>query len=69
MLKGGPLTILAHEENTPMDNSLRLVPGKYACLSIEDKSEGMSEDSMGETRMGARMETCLCEKNYTFSIF
>jgi CheY-like chemotaxis protein len=29
-----------------MGNSLRLVPGKYVCLSIEDKGEGMSEDTI-----------------------
>ena len=46
MPKGGPLTISAHEENIPMGNSLRLVPGKYVCLSIEDKGEGMSEDTI-----------------------
>ena len=46
MPKGGPLTISAHEENIPMGNSLRLVAGKYVCLSIEDKGEGMSEDTI-----------------------
>ena len=43
MPMGGPLTISAHEENIPMGNSLRLAPGKYVCLSIADKGEGMSE--------------------------
>ncbi|HEX7110316.1 MAG TPA: PAS domain S-box protein [Aestuariivirga sp.] len=46
MPNGGPLTISAHEENIPMGNSLRLLPGKYVCLSIEDKGEGMSEDTI-----------------------
>ncbi len=44
MPAGGPLTISAREENLPNGNSLRLTPGKYVCLSIEDKGEGMSED-------------------------
>jgi PAS domain S-box-containing protein len=43
---GGPLTISAHEENLTSGNSLRLVPGKYVCLSFEDKGEGMSEDTI-----------------------
>ncbi len=46
MPKGGPLIISAHEENILMGNSLRLVPGKYICLSIEDNGEGMSEDTI-----------------------
>ena len=46
MPRGGPIIISAHEENIPIDNSLRLVPGKYVCLSIEDKGEGMSEDTI-----------------------
>jgi PAS domain S-box-containing protein len=46
MPRGGPLTISAHEENIPMGNSLRLAPGKYVCLSIEDKGDGMSEDTI-----------------------
>jgi PAS domain S-box-containing protein len=46
MPKGGRLTISAHEENIPMGNSLRLVQGKYVCLSIEDKGDGMSEDTL-----------------------
>lgn len=46
MPKGGPLTISAHEENIPLGNSLRLMPGKYVCLSIEDRGEGMSEDTI-----------------------
>jgi PAS domain S-box-containing protein len=46
MPAGGPLTISAHEENLTSGNSLRLAPGKYVCLSIEDKGEGMSEDTI-----------------------
>ena len=46
MPAGGPLTISAHEENLSIGNSLRLTPGKYVCLSIEDKGEGMSEDTI-----------------------
>lgn len=46
MPAGGPLTISAHEENLSIGNSLRLAPGKYVCLSIEDKGEGMSEDTI-----------------------
>ena len=44
MPAGGPLTISANEENLSAGNSLRLAPGKYVCLSMEDKGEGMSED-------------------------
>ncbi len=43
---GGPLTISAREENLSIGNSLKLTPGKYVCLSIEDKGEGMSEDTI-----------------------
>jgi CheY-like chemotaxis protein len=46
MPAGGPLTISAREENLSIGNSLRLAPGKYVCLSIEDKGEGMSEDTI-----------------------
>jgi len=46
MPKGGPMIISAHEEDVPMGSSLRLVPGKYVCLSIEDKGEGMPEDTI-----------------------
>jgi PAS domain S-box-containing protein len=46
MPKGGPITISAHEENIPVRNNLRLVPGKYVCLSVEDKGEGMSDDTI-----------------------
>jgi PAS domain S-box-containing protein len=46
MPKGGPIVISAHEENIPVPNSLRLSPGKYVCLSIEDKGDGMSEDTI-----------------------
>ena len=45
MPAGGPLSISGHEENLLNGNSLRLAPGKYVCLSIEDKGEGMSEDT------------------------
>ena len=44
MPKGGPITISAHEEIIPSDNGLRLAPGKYICLAIEDGGEGMSEE-------------------------
>lgn len=43
MPNGGPLIISAREENLPQDNSLRLPPGKYVCLAVEDKGEGMSD--------------------------
>ncbi|HUQ35409.1 MAG TPA: PAS domain S-box protein [Aestuariivirga sp.] len=45
MPAGGPLIISAHEEKLLNGNNLRLAPGKYVCLSIEDKGEGMSEDT------------------------
>lgn len=44
MPAGGPLTISAREENLVQGNSLRLAPGKYVCLSLEDKGEGMTQD-------------------------
>jgi CheY-like chemotaxis protein len=43
MPHGGPLIISAREENLLQDNSLRLQPGKYVCLAVEDKGEGMSD--------------------------
>jgi PAS domain S-box-containing protein len=46
MPAGGPLVISAHEENLSIGNSLKLTPGKYVCLSIEDKGEGMSDDTI-----------------------
>jgi PAS domain S-box-containing protein len=46
MPAGGPLTISAHEENLSVGNNLRLAPGKYVCLSLEDKGEGMSQDTI-----------------------
>ena len=46
MPAGGPLTISAREENLAPGNSLRLAPGKYVCLSLEDKGEGMTQDTI-----------------------
>ena len=46
MPAGGPLTISAREENLAPGNSLRLSPGKYVCLSLEDKGEGMTQDTI-----------------------
>ena len=46
MPAGGPLTISAREENLAPGNSLRLSPGKYVCLSLEDKGEGMTPDTI-----------------------
>ena len=46
MPAGGPLIISAHEENLVQGNSLRLPAGKYVCLSLEDKGEGMAPDVM-----------------------
>jgi PAS domain S-box-containing protein len=46
MPAGGPLTISAREENLASGNSLRLSPGKYVCLSLEDKGEGMTPDTI-----------------------
>ena len=43
---GGPLTISAREENLAEGNSLRLAPGKYVCLALEDKGEGMTQDTI-----------------------
>jgi PAS domain S-box-containing protein len=44
MPAGGPLIISAREENLVKGNSLRLVPGKYVCLSLEDKGQGMTQE-------------------------
>ena len=44
MPHGGPITISARNETIQTSNSLRLVAGKYVCLTIEDKGEGMAED-------------------------
>lgn len=46
MPAGGPLTISAREENLAPGNSLRLAPGKYVCLALEDKGEGMTQDTI-----------------------
>jgi PAS domain S-box-containing protein len=46
MPAGGPLIISAREENLVQGNSLRLAPGKYVCLSLEDKGEGMTRDTI-----------------------
>jgi PAS domain S-box-containing protein len=46
MPAGGPLTISAREENLAEGNSLRLAPGKYVCLSLVDKGEGMTQDTI-----------------------
>ncbi len=46
MPAGGPLIISAYEENLLQGNSLRLAPGKYVCLSLEDKGEGMTQDTI-----------------------
>lgn len=43
MPNGGPLIVSAREENLLQDNSLRLQPGKYVCLAVDDKGEGMSD--------------------------
>jgi PAS domain S-box-containing protein len=39
---GGPLIISAREESPPSG----LTPGRYVCLSIEDKGEGMTGDTL-----------------------
>jgi PAS domain S-box-containing protein len=44
MPAGGPLIISAHEEILVQGNSLRLAPGKYVCLSLADRGEGMTQD-------------------------
>ena len=44
MPNGGPLKIFAHEEQLLQNNILRLPPGTYVCLAVEDKGEGMNED-------------------------
>jgi PAS domain S-box-containing protein len=46
MPAGGPLIISAREENLVRGNSLRLAPGKYVCLSLEDKGEGMTQETI-----------------------
>jgi PAS domain S-box-containing protein len=44
MPAGGPIIISAREENLQAGHRLRLEPGRYVCLSVEDRGEGMSED-------------------------
>ena len=44
MPAGGPIVISAREENLQAGHRLRLGPGRYVCLSVEDRGEGMSED-------------------------
>jgi PAS domain S-box-containing protein len=44
MPAGGPIIISAREENLQAGHRLRLDPGRYVCLSVEDRGEGMSED-------------------------
>ena len=46
MPAGGPLTISAREENLAPGNSLRLAPEKFVCLALEDKGEGMTQDTI-----------------------
>ena len=46
MPSGGPLVISAREENLPAGHSTKLSPGHYVCLTIEDKGEGMAEDTL-----------------------
>ena len=46
MPAGGPLIISAREENLVQGNSLRLAPGKYVCLSLDDKGQGMTPDTL-----------------------
>lgn len=46
MPDGGPMIISAREELVQLGNNLRLQPGRYVCLSIEDKGIGMPEETM-----------------------
>jgi PAS domain S-box-containing protein len=46
MPNGGPLKISAYEENISAPNSLGLTPGTYVCLSIADRGEGMSAETI-----------------------
>ncbi len=46
MPSGGPLFISAREENLPSGHGTKLSPGHYVCLSIVDKGEGMTEDTL-----------------------
>ena len=50
MPTGGPLVISAREENLPSGHSTNLSTGHYVCLSIEDKGEGMTEDTLTPRR-------------------
>ena len=46
MPAGGPLIISAREEKLQSGHRVGLVQGHYVCLSIEDKGEGMAEDTL-----------------------
>jgi PAS domain S-box-containing protein len=43
MPSGGPITITAHEQNVSGEASSQLQAGKYICLSVVDRGEGMPE--------------------------
>ena len=46
MPTGGPLVISAREEILRSGHRTGLSPGNYVCLSMEDKGEGMTEDTL-----------------------
>jgi nitrogen-specific signal transduction histidine kinase/CheY-like chemotaxis protein len=46
MPTGGPLIISAREERLQSGHWVGLGPGRYVCLSIEDKGDGMTKDTL-----------------------
>jgi len=46
MPSGGPLIISAREETISGGPGARLAPGRYVCLSVEDRGEGMDEETL-----------------------
>jgi PAS domain S-box-containing protein len=46
MPAGGPLIIAAREESVTTTDSSGLGPGRYVCLSVEDKGEGMDPETL-----------------------
>lgn len=46
MPEGGPIVIAAREEIIRADSGVILVPGRYVCLSVADRGEGMDEATL-----------------------
>lgn len=46
MPRGGSIVISARAETLPANNGLRLPPGRYVCLAVEDTGTGMSPEAL-----------------------